>query len=123
MSITLNSKAFLLKGNPTPSSALYETKSRGATLPDTLLISHRTSKLPGSTTLTVRNSVVSIQRTFIDAVTGLPGIIQFGLPAKIPSNAPAADIAACLLDLTDYMASAYTARASNIARVTEGTLE
>jgi hypothetical protein len=123
MSITLNAKVFALRSSPTPSSQLFGTTSRGATLPDTLLISHRVSKSPSVPDVTVRNSAVSIQRTFIDAVTGKSDVVQFGLTAKIPSNAPAADIAAALADLTDYMASAITARASNIARVTDGTLE
>lgn len=123
MSITLNSKVFSLRSSPTPSSQLYGTTSRGATLPDTLLISHRVSKSSVSPAVTNRNSVASVQRTFIDAVTGLSDVGQVSLTMKIPSNMPAADVAAMYADLTDYQASAITPRAANVARITDGTLE
>jgi hypothetical protein len=118
-SITLNSKVFSVTSRPSASSAILTTRSRGVSLPDSLLVAHRTQ--PNSSETGTRDAIhqTSIQRTYITA-GGISKTIQFSLNSRIPDDADDTNVAAALADLTDYMASAVTLRAANIAAHTNG---
>lgn len=115
--ITINSKVFNKVKSPTPSSVVLRTTSRGETLPDFLTVSHKETKNPVEPGSMDTRSLVRFDRTFITSA-GLVKQVSYMLQAVIPSNVPAADSAAVLADLTDFMASAITLRTANVAIIT-----
>lgn len=126
--ITLNSKVFNVTSRPSPTVAIFTTRSRGLDLPDTLQIAHRTMKnLVQSPATAVRLNTVtdslhsaSIQRTYLSSYDSAHRIIQWTLSGKYPSDADATNVAAGLADLTDFIASAITLRSANIASLQNG---
>jgi hypothetical protein len=116
-SITLNSKVFNKTKNPNSTAVVFTTRSRGADLPDDLLVSHKsTPNLEEEGTVDVR-SVVQVARTYKTA-DGITKTVIWQLQAVIPDDAIGTDVDAALADLTDFMASAITLRAANIAAIT-----
>jgi hypothetical protein len=122
MSITLNTKVFDVTERPSTRSVILTTRSRGATLPDTILLDYRTKKNPVEAGSLNRVHKISIQRTFInaDGVVKVGGIsLQFDLPDDMDQS----NIDGLQADLTDFMASAITLRTANIAIVQGGILQ
>jgi len=115
--ITLSSKVFNKTKSPTPTSVVLVTRSRGDTLPDILTVSHKETKNPVEPGSIDTRSVVRIDRTY-DSGSGVMKTISWMLNSVIPDDADATNIAAALADLTDFMASAITLRATNIAIIT-----
>lgn len=122
MSITLNAKVFDVTRRPSDSSVILTTRSRGVTLPDTILLDYRTKKNPVEVGSVNRVHKISIQRTFINA----DGVVKVGgisLQYDLPDDMGQSDIDGLQADLTDYMASAITLRTANIAALQSGILQ
>ena len=122
MSITLNSKVFTKTSSPGPTSVLLTTKSRGITLPDTILLDHRVKKNPDEPGSLNNVHKVSFGRTFINA----DGVVKRGfvsLTIDLPNDMGQTDIDALMADKDDYEASAITVRTSNRTALLNGNLE
>jgi len=122
MSITLNTKVFSKTSTPGPTSVILTTYSRGATLPDTLLLDHRVAKNRVEAGSVDKIHRISLQRTYINA-DGVVKTVGIALQYTIPDDAVDADIDGVQADLTDYMASAITLRAANVAALRAGVIE
>lgn len=118
-SITLNAKAFTVTNRPSPTSCVFTTRSRGQTLPDTLMLAHRQQKNPVEPGSTDKLSTASVKRTYINA-DGVVKTVGWSLNSVRPDDCPDADSAAALADLTDFIASAITLRSANIAALENG---
>jgi hypothetical protein len=118
-SITINAKVFNKTKSPTPTSTVFTTRSRGVTLPDTLQVAHREQKNPVEAGSIDKLSSVSIQRTYINT-DGVVKTGQMALTSRIPDDMPADEITALRADLTDWLASAITLRAANVAAMDNG---
>ncbi|DAD52123.1 TPA_asm: coat protein [ssRNA phage Gerhypos.1_40] len=122
MSITLNSKVFAKTSNVGPTSILLTTRSRGITLPDTILLDHRTKKNPVEAGSVNAIHKISIQRTFINA----DGVVKVGgvaLTFDIPDDMDQTNIDAMYADMKDYQSSAMTERTANTAALLSGVIE
>ncbi len=119
MSITLNTKVFDVTRRPSESSVLLTTYSRGATLPDSILLDHRTKKNPVEPGSTNRVHKISIGRTYVNA----DGVTKVGYVSRqldIPDDMDQTNIDALQADMDDYEFSAKTVRASNRAALEGG---
>jgi hypothetical protein len=119
-SITINSKAFVKTEAPTPTSVVFTTTSRGAMLPDKLRISHQRVKNKVDSKVLDQRTLASISRTYTPDSGLSYQTIEAELRLKIPSNADSTNVDAAIADLTDFMASAITLRAANIASLKNG---
>ncbi len=115
-SYTLNAKVFSKTESLGPTGTEFTTRSRGATLPDVLSISHKETKNPVSPAGIDVRSVVRLDRTYITS-GGLVKKVSWMLQAVIPDDCPAADSTACRADLTAFAASAITEISANIAAI------
>lgn len=115
--ITINSKVFAVIDRPSPTSSVFRTISRGATLPDYLRISHQETTSKVSPTGKVQRSLVSFGRTFTpdSGVTFDVGYAKLQL--ELPSTMDATNRDAMVADLTDFIASAITLRTANLGMV------
>lgn len=113
-SYTLTAKVFNKTSSPSSTGTVFTTRSRGDTLPDTLSILHKQTKNVVEPATSDKRTVCRIDRTYINAA-GKAKVVSWMLQSVTPVDAPAADIAASLADLTDFMASAVTLRTANIA--------
>lgn len=116
-SYTLNTKVFNKSESLGPTGTEFTTRARGATLPDVLSVSHKETKNPVNPSSIDVRSVVRIDRTYVNAA-GESKKVSWMLQAVIPDDADSTNIDAALADLTDFMASSITLRATNIAAVT-----
>lgn len=116
---TLNSKVFNKTSNPSPTAVVLTTRSRGDQLPDNLTVSHKETANPIEKGITDRRSLLRVDRTYLSA-SGVykenSVLVQF----VTPSDCPAADVAACLLDVTDFLTSAITLDTTNVGVLTNG---
>jgi hypothetical protein len=113
---TLNSKVFNKNGNPTPTSSILRTVDRGLSLPDTLTVAHkRTANAIEPGTFDTRSNV-KITRAY--ASGDYIKEIAWQLGSIIPEDADATNVAAALDDLMDFLTSAHTLVAANIAVIT-----
>jgi hypothetical protein len=121
MSITINTKVFDVTSRPGSSSVILTTRSRGITLPDSLLLDYRQRKNPVEAGSVDKVHKVSFQRTYINA-DGVVKVGQVSLQYVLPDDMGQSDVDALQADLTDFMASAITLRTANIALVQGGVL-
>lgn len=122
MSITLNAKVFDVTSRPGPSSVILTTRSRGITLPDTILLDFRSKKNAVEAGSVDKVHKISIQRTYINA-DGVVKVGQISLQYVIPDDMGQSDVDGLQADMTDYMASAITLRTANIAAIQGGILQ
>ena len=115
-SYTLNTKVFNKTESLGPTGTEFTTRSRGATLPDRLSVSHKETKSPISPNGIDVRSVARVDRTYVNAA-GESKEVSWMLQAVIPDDCPASESTACRADLTDFMASAITERPSNIGAI------
>jgi hypothetical protein len=113
--ITINSKVFNVIERPTPTSAVLRTISRGANLPDLLRIAHQVVKSKLFPAKTIQRSLYSFGRVYTpDSGSSYDtGYVKISL--ELPSDMDATNRDAMLADLTDWLASAITLRATNVA--------
>lgn len=119
MSITINTKVFDVTRRPSESSVILTTFSRGATLPDTVLLDHRTKKNPVESGSVNKVHKISVGRTYINA----DGVVKQGYVSKqldIPDDMVQSDIDAMQADLDDYEFSAKTVRTTVRASLESG---
>ena len=113
--ITINSKVFNVIERPTPTSAVLRTISRGANLPDILRIAHQVVKSKLFPAKTIQRSLYSFGRVYTSdsGVSYDTGYAKLSL--ELPSDMDATNRDAMIADLTDWLASAITLRAANVA--------
>lgn len=118
-SYTITAKTFNKTSSPSPTSTVFTTRARGDTLPDFLTIAHKATKNPVEPASVDKRTVARIDRTYIDAA-GNVKTVSWMLQSVVPDDCPAADNTAALADLTDFLASAITLRAANVASLNNG---
>jgi len=113
--ITLNSKVFNVVERPSGTSAIMRTLSRGANLPDWLRIAHQVVKSKLFPTKTIQRTVYSFGRTYTpdSGATYDTGYVK--VQFELPSDMDATNRDAMIADMTDWLASAITLRAANVA--------
>lgn len=118
---TVNSKAWFKASNPTDSSVLFRTVSRGVTLPDTMLLAHRTQKNAVEAGSIDKLSTLSVQRTYVNS-DGVVKTVQWSINCRIPDDAPSGDVTGCLADLMDALTTASTLRSANTDAIVNGEI-
>lgn len=114
---TLNSKVFTKSGLLGDSGVVLTTRDRGISLPDTLSVQHKLTKNVAEPGTFDARSVLSFTRTF-DSGNGVMKKIEWKLQSVIPDDADATNVAAALDDLMDFLTSAHTLTAANVAVLT-----